>query len=95
MNDASGIVGFSLSVIHSDTWPMAPTCYLGDLYVSSNHGGGGIGTELIQDLIRMGKKSGWASVYRCTAIDNSAARSLYDKFVATNGFIRCRLFLSE
>ncbi len=51
----------------------------------------GIGAKLIQDLIRMGKESS----YRRTAIDISAARSFYDKFVAMNDFVHCRLFLSE
>jgi GNAT superfamily N-acetyltransferase len=87
------IVGFSLSVIHECSWTIAPVCYLEDLYVKPDARGRGIGSALIEDIIRLSRQNAWARVYWNTEADNAAARRLYDRFCQADGFVRYRLYL--
>lgn len=87
------VCGFTLSVLHAGTWTTSPVCYLEDLFVSPAHRKRGIGEALIRDLVGLGKASGWSRLYWHTQAGNSAARSVYDRFVASDDFVRYRLFL--
>lgn len=87
------VVGFSICVLHPGTWTTAPICYLEDLFVDPAERGGGIGRALIQDLIDRGRAQGWSRLYWHTHGGNAAARRVYDRFAAADGFVRYRLFL--
>ena len=84
------VIGFSTSVLHDSTWTAAPGCYLEDLFVDPECRGKGIGRKLIEDLVSLAKKNGWARLYWHTRDDNPA-RKLYDEFVAADRFVRYRL----
>ena len=86
------IVGFSISVVHVGTWFAGPACYLEDLFVDPAQRGRGIGRELVQDLVDLGKQNGWANLYWHTRQTNPA-RKLYDEFVGADDFVRYRLTL--
>jgi GNAT superfamily N-acetyltransferase len=85
------VVGFSLSVLHQGTWTVNPICYLEDLFVDPTARGIGIGRDLIQDLIDLGKAKDWSHLYWHTQVDNAAGRRLYDQFAAADDFVRYRL----
>jgi len=87
--------GFSLSVLHAGTWTKAPICYLEDLYVDPEHRGRGIGEALIRDLVTLAKSKGWSRVYWHTQASNATARSVYDRFVKADDFVRYRLFFEN
>ena len=87
------IAGFSLSVIHECSWTLAPVCYLEDLYVKPDARGRGVGSALIEDVLRLSRQNAWARVYWNTEADNASARRLYDRFCEADGFVRYRLYL--
>ncbi|MFN3869219.1 MAG: GNAT family N-acetyltransferase [Hyphomicrobiaceae bacterium] len=86
-------VGFAIGVLHPGTWTAAPICYLEDLYVETVSRGAGVGRALIDDVVGLARANGWSRLYWHTEADNIAARALYDRFVAADGFVRYRMFL--
>lgn len=80
-------VGFSISILHDGTWVEAPICYLEDLFVAPECRGAGIGKALIEDLVALGRASGWSRLYWHTRNDNPARR-LYDLFTPADDFVR-------
>ncbi|MFA5950274.1 MAG: GNAT family N-acetyltransferase [Hyphomicrobium sp.] len=87
------LAGFSLSILHPGTWRKEPLCYLEDLFVDPQWRSQGVGRLLIEDLVRLGKENGWATLYWHTQATNGAARRLYDQFIQADGFVRYRLSL--
>jgi GNAT superfamily N-acetyltransferase len=85
------VVGFTVCVVHSGSWTLAPACYLEDLFVDPEARGRGIGAALIEDLILRCRERGWARLYWHTRESNAAARRLYDKFARADDFVRYRL----
>ncbi|MBL0372600.1 GNAT family N-acetyltransferase [Rhizobium sp. KVB221] len=87
------MVGFANHHTHLTTWDTRPVCYLEDLFVSPSGRGMGIGRQLIDDMIAMGKQKDWASVYWITAEDNTTAQGLYDTYNKRDAFIRYSVVL--
>ena len=83
-------VGFAVYFYNFSTWLGRPGLYLEDLFVDPECRGKGIGRKLIEDLVSLAKKNGWARLYWHTRDDNPA-RKLYDEFVAADRFVRYRL----
>jgi GNAT superfamily N-acetyltransferase len=63
-------------------------CYLEDLFVAEQARRAGVGMALIETLIQMGYDKGWARVYWHTHQSNEVARSLYDKVIPVDSFVR-------
>jgi GNAT superfamily N-acetyltransferase len=89
------IAGFAVYLTHLGTWTTAPICYLEDLFVDPEVRGGGIGRALIEDLLALCRRHGWARLYWHTERDNATARRLYDRFSPAEDYVRYRLFLSR
>jgi GNAT superfamily N-acetyltransferase len=87
------VIGFSLSVLHSSTWQLRPSCYLEDLFVDPDHRGSGAGRALIDDLMAMAQDRNWGRLYWHTEAGNVAARRLYDRYTTADDFVRYRLNL--
>lgn len=87
------MVGFAHHHTHLTTWDKRPVCYLEDLFVSPTARGLGIGRQLIDDMIGLGKEKDWASVYWITADDNKTAQGLYDTYNKRDPFIRYSVVL--
>ncbi len=85
--------GFSVSLLHEGTWALTPFCYLEDLFVAEHARGQGLGRALIEDLITMGMKRGWARLYWHAMAGNAEARRLYDSFAPSDGDVRYRIQL--
>lgn len=92
--DAYGLSGFALCVLHPYTWGTSPACLLEDLYVDPRRRGGGVGRSLVDSLILEAKTRRWARLYWHTRQDNAAARRLYDSYTASDGFVRYILSFS-
>jgi GNAT superfamily N-acetyltransferase len=86
-------LGFAIHQHHPSTWVMGDDGYLEDLFVAPEARGKGLGRALINDLMEIGRASGWHRLYWHTDHDNETARKLYDSFVPTDGNIRYRLSL--
>lgn len=87
------VTGFAVCVLHPGTWSLAPLCYLEDLFVDPARRRTGAGEAMIRDLLDLGRSCGWSRVYWHTRADNAAARRLYDRFAAADGFVRYTLAL--
>lgn len=87
------MVGFAHHHTHLTTWDTRPVCYLEDLFVGPTARGLGIGRQLIDDMIALGKEKDWASVYWITAEDNTTAQGLYDTYNKHDPFIRYSVVL--
>ena len=85
------VKGFTLSLTHEGTWVRAPDCYLEDLFVDESARGHGVGRALLDDLVALCKKNGWARLYWHTEEGNATARKLYDSYVKSDGHIRYRI----
>jgi GNAT superfamily N-acetyltransferase len=82
------VVGFVNCVLHRTTWSRGMTCYLEDLFVSSEARGTGAGRALIEAVIERSRAAGWYRVYWHTRSDNSRARALYDSVTKVDDFVR-------
>ena len=87
------VAGFNVCVLHESTWTLTPVCYLEDIFVDSSHRREGLGSMLIEDLLKLARSRQWSRVYWHTRADNDPARLLYNKFVKSDDFVRYRLLL--
>ena len=87
------VAGFNVCVLHESTWTQTPVCYLEDIFVDSSYRRQGLGSMLIEDLLKLARLRRWSRVYWHTRADNGPARLLYDKFVKSDDFVRYRLLL--
>ena len=85
------VKGFTLCITHEGTWVRAADCYLEDLFVDESARGRGVGRALLDDLVQLCKKNGWARLYWHTDETNATARKLYDTYVESDGHIRYRI----
>lgn len=85
------VKGFTLCITHEGTWVRAPDCYLEDLFVDESARGHGVGRALLDDLVALCQKNGWARLYWHTEETNATARKLYDSYVESDGHIRYRI----
>ncbi|MEF0939988.1 GNAT family N-acetyltransferase [Rhizobium sp. BR 362] len=85
------VKGFTLCLTHEGTWVRTPDCYLEDLFVDGSARGRGVGRALMDDLVALCKKNGWARLYWHTEDSNATARKLYDSYVESDGHIRYRI----
>lgn len=89
------IVGFAIHFTHLSTWVISEDCYLEDLYVDGDMRGAGVGRALLDDLVALGEKSGWARLYWHTDENNHRARKLYDSYVEVDDHVRYRMDLRK
>ncbi len=82
------LIGFGNYVLHPYTWGKGVMCYLEDLFVTEEWRRTGVGRALIETLIQKGYDNGWARVYWHTHESNDVARSLYDKVIPVDPFVR-------
>jgi len=85
------VCGFTNSVLHAGTWSLGPICYLEDLFVAPERRGRGIAEALIRDLLNMAKANDWSGLYWVTRSSNTTARSVYDRFIKADDFVRYRM----
>jgi GNAT superfamily N-acetyltransferase len=89
---ALGLVNW---VMHPGTWSISDTCYLEDLFVSSEHRGQGIGQALIEHVYEWAKSQSAAKVYWLTAESNKNAQQLYDRIATKTGFIQYQMAIED
>jgi GNAT superfamily N-acetyltransferase len=85
---AGRAAGFANYVLHPYTWGTGLICYLEDLFVAEAARGQGAGSALINALIGLSHKHGWARLYWNTHATNDNARRLYDRFTPMDNFVR-------
>ncbi|MFD0329537.1 GNAT family N-acetyltransferase [Streptacidiphilus monticola] len=61
--------------------------FLDDLFVDPAHRGSGAVDALFAELRRIGEQQGWPTLAWRTAENNYRARSVYDRYATTTGFL--------
>jgi len=89
------LAGFAIHFTHPSTWVMTDDCYLEDLYVDETRRGAGLGRALLDDLVALAERSGWARLYWHTDQNNHRARKLYDSYVEVDDHVRYRMDLRK
>jgi GNAT superfamily N-acetyltransferase len=82
------LIGFGNYVLHPYTWGTGSMCYLEDLFVEEQFRRAGVGRAIIEALMQMAYDKGWARVYWHTHETNKAARSMYEKVIPVDPFVR-------
>ncbi len=81
----SGLVHF---LFHRDTWTIANTCYLEDLFVDPSLRSTGLGRALIEAVYEQADIAGAAGVYWMTQEFNATGRRLYDRIGNLTPFVQ-------
>ncbi|WP_029003400.1 GNAT family N-acetyltransferase [Azorhizobium doebereinerae] len=89
------LAGMALCVQHEGTWSLTGLCYLEDLFVDPEARGAGVGRALMDHLVALCRAQGWSDLYWHTRDTNTAARSLYDTYVAADDHVRYRMELDR
>ncbi len=82
------LVGIVHYLFHAHSWSEREVCYLQDLFVEKESRGQGVGRRLIEAVAAVACERGCYRLYWTTQEGNAAARKLYDRIAAYNGFIR-------
>ncbi|MGV3548333.1 N-acetyltransferase family protein [Rhizobium sp.] len=88
------LAGYAIHFAHPSTWVMADDCYLEDLYTDKRFRGRGVGRALMDDLVALSRKNGWAHLYWHCHESNEGARKLYDQYIKADGSVRYRMAIS-
>ena len=83
-------VGLVQWIFHRSNWSLEHSCYLQDLFVSSDQRGGGIGRRLIEHVYTQAQAAGCSRVHWLTQETNYPGRQLYDRIAERSGFIQYR-----
>ncbi len=81
-------VGLANFLYHRHFWDSADRCYLSDLFVVPAARGAGIAGKLIGAVAKHAELHPSSGVYWTTAVDNRAARRLYDRVAQLTPFIK-------
>jgi len=81
------LIGLAHYIFHRTTIQVAPTCYLQDLFTSSDARGGGVGRALIEAVYQRAREANCGRVYWLTHETNQVAMRLYDRIAERSGFI--------
>jgi len=81
------VIGICNYLFHANTWSLAPTCYLQDLYVDPEVRGSGAARALILACEGVARAAGAFRLYWLTQEYNGPARSLYDTITPRSSFI--------
>ncbi|WP_073957173.1 GNAT family N-acetyltransferase [Thalassospira sp. TSL5-1] len=77
--NASTVAGLAHIIVHPHTFSLRNVAYLEDLWVSGDQRGNGIGSQMIEAVIKAAKDQDWGRLYWLTAGDNIGAQRLYDR----------------
>ena len=81
------LVGLVHYLFHRSTTALELTCYLQDLFTTSEARGGGVGRALIEAVYARAGAAGSTRVYWQTHETNATAMRLYDQVAEKSGFL--------
>lgn len=88
LDTGDGLGGLVHFLFHRDTWTIANTCYLEDLYVDPALRGTGLGRALIEAVYEQADLAGATGVYWMTQSFNTVGRRLYDRIGTLTPFVQ-------
>ncbi len=81
------LLGLTHYLFHRSTTAIAPSCYLQDLFTTSQARGRGVGRALIEAVYDAARQAGSPRVYWQTHETNETAMRLYDQVAEKSGFL--------
>ncbi|MFZ6642670.1 GNAT family N-acetyltransferase [Undibacterium sp. TC4M20W] len=88
------LVGLAHYLYHRTTSRIEASCYLNDLFTSSDKRGQGVGRALIEAVYEQAKLAGSTVVYWGTHETNETAQKLYRQVADRSGFILYKKILT-
>jgi ribosomal protein S18 acetylase RimI-like enzyme len=79
-----GPAGLAVLRFRPSIWTPGLECYLAELYVAPERRGQGIGTAILEAVLRIARERGADYIDLNTSEDDEAARHLYEKFGFVN-----------
>jgi len=73
------VIGFAHARTHTATFSIGEDWYLEDLYVDPSARAGGVGTAIIEHLVKIARREGGGVLRWITAESNATAQRVYDK----------------
>jgi GNAT superfamily N-acetyltransferase len=87
------LIGLAHYLYHRSTTSIGPSCYLQDLFTTTEARGRGVGRALIEAVYAAARAAGASRVYWQTHETNATAMRLYDTVAEKSGFLVYRKLL--
>lgn len=81
------VVGFAHVRSHVATFSVGEDWYLEDLFVDPSARGGGVGTAILEHLVKIAKWEGGGTLRWVTAESNATAQRVYDKLATRTTWV--------
>jgi GNAT superfamily N-acetyltransferase len=89
------VVGFAHARSHTATFSVGEDWYLEDLFVDPAARAGGIGTAIIEHLVKIARWEGGGTLRWVTAESNATAQRVYDKLAKRTTWVTYEIELGE
>jgi len=89
------VVGFAHVRTHTATFSVGEDWYLEDLFVDPDVRAGGVGTAILEHLIKVGRYEGGGTLRWVTAESNATAQRVYDKLAKRTTWVTYEVELDE
>jgi len=89
------VVGFAHVRTHTATFSVGEDWYLEDLFVDPEVRTGGVGTAILEHLIKVGRYEGGGTLRWVTAESNATAQRVYDKLAKRTTWVTYEVELDE
>lgn len=81
------LIGLAHYLYHRSTTSIGPSCYMQDLFTTTEARGRGVGRALIEAVYAAARAAGASRVYWQTHETNATAMRLYDQVAEKSGFL--------
>ncbi len=81
------VIGFAHARTHTATFSVGEDWYLEDLFVDPDVRAGGVGTAILEHLIKVGRYEGGGTLRWVTAESNVTAQRVYDRLATRTSWV--------
>jgi len=89
------VIGFAHARTHTATFSIGEDWYLEDLFVDPSARAGGVGTAIIEHLVKIARREGGGVLRWITAESNATAQRVYDKLAKRTTWVTYEIELGE
>jgi GNAT superfamily N-acetyltransferase len=89
------VIGFAHARTHTATFSIGDDWYLEDLFVDPSARAGGVGTAIIEHLVKIARREGGGALRWVTAESNATAQRVYDKLAKRTTWVTYEIELGS